>query len=248
MPTPIPFEESRIPLLGICKTLLHNQNVDDLQEQVRRAIFRLNSNIDRQAEAVVLSLGHSIESRDPLTQGHSVRLVEYTTLLGERVGLDEEELATLRVGSLIHDIGKVAVPDAILLKPGPLTASERAIIEQHPIVGESICAPLESLRDTLPIIRHHHEHMDGTGYPDGLCGDEIPLSARILQVADIYDALTSNRPYRKALSPEEALTQLSKEADAGWVDRLLVDQFKQLIQATCEPLSRDRSMIVDYFS
>jgi putative two-component system response regulator len=164
------------------------------------------------------------------------------------VGLDEEELAALRVGSLIHDIGKVAVPDAILLKPGPLTANERAIVEQHPIVGESICAPLESLRNALPIIRHHHERMDGSGYPDGLFGDEIPLSARILQVADIYDALTSNRPYRKALSPEEALTQLSKEADAGWVDRLLVDQFKQLIQETCEPLSRDRSMIVDYFS
>jgi putative two-component system response regulator len=248
MPTPIPFEESRIPLLDICKTLLHNQSLDDLQEQVRLAVFRLNSNIDRQAEAVVLSLGHSIESRDPLTRGHSIRLVEYTTLLGERVGLDEEELAALRVGSLIHDIGKVAVPDAILLKPGPLTASERAIIEQHPVVGESICAPLESLKNTLPIIRHHHERMDGSGYPDGLCGDEIPLSARILQVADIYDALTSNRPYRKALSPEEALAQLSKEADGGWVDRLLVDQFKQLIQETCEPLSRDRSMVVDYFS
>jgi putative two-component system response regulator len=162
--------------------------------------------------------------------------------------LGEEDLAALRVGSLIHDIGKVAVPDGILLKPGPLTAGERIIMDQHPIVGESICAPLESLRNALPIIRHHHERMDGSGYPDGLCGDEIPLLARILQVADIYDALTSNRPYRKALSPEEALAELSKEADSGWIDGLLVEQFKQLIQEVCEPLSRDRSMTVDYFS
>jgi putative two-component system response regulator len=248
MPSPIPFESSRIPLLGICETLLQNRSLDALQEQLPRAILRLSSNIDRQTEAVVLSLGRTIESRDPLTHGHSIRLVEYTTLLGERVGLGEEDLAALRVGSLIHDIGKVAVPDAILLKPGPLTASERAIIDQHPIVGESICAPLESLRNTLPIIRHHHERMDGSGYPDGLCGDEIPLFARILQIADIYDALTSNRPYRKALSPEEALAELSKEAHSGWIDGLLVDQFKQLIQEMCEPLSRDRSMIVDYFS
>jgi putative two-component system response regulator len=208
----------------------------------------LNCNIDRQAEAVVLSLGRSIESKDPLTQGHSLRLVEYTTLLGKRIGLGDEDLAVLRVGSLIHDIGKVVVPDAILLKPGPLTASERTIMDQHPIVGESICAPLESLRNALPIIRYHHERMDGSGYPDGLFGDEIPLSARILQVADIYDALTSNRPYRKALSPDEALAELSREAASGWLDGYLVDQFKQLILEICEPLPRDRSMMVDYFS
>jgi putative two-component system response regulator len=248
MPIPIPFQNSRIPLLGICEALLNKQDLDLLQQQISRAILRLNCNIDRQSEAVVLSLGRSIESKDPLIQGHSLRLVEYTTLLGKRVGLGEEDLAALRVGSLIHDIGKVAVPDGILLKPGPLTAGERIIMDQHPIVGESICAPLESLRNALPIIRHHHERMDGSGYPDGLCGDEIPLLARILQVADIYDALTSNRPYRKALSPEEALAELSKEADSGWIDGLLVEQFKQLIQEVCEPLSRDRSMTVDYFS
>lgn len=248
MPYTVPFESSRIPLLGICEALLQKPDLDVLQEQISRAILRLNCNIDRQTEAVVLSLGRSIESKDPLTQGHSLRLVEYTTLLGERVGLSEEDLAALRVGSLIHDIGKVAVPDAILLKPGPLTASEKAIMDQHPLVGESICAPLESLRSTLPIIRHHHERMDGSGYPDGLCGDEIPLSARILQVADIYDALTSNRPYRKALAPEEALAELSKEVASGWLDGFLVDQFEQLIHEICQPLSRDRSMIVDYFS
>jgi putative two-component system response regulator len=248
MPFTIPFENSRIPLLRICETLLPKQDLDVLQEQVSRAILRLNCNIDCQTEAVVLSLGRSIESKDPLTQGHSLRLVEYTTLLGERVGLRDEDLAALRVGSLIHDIGKVAVPDAILLKPGPLTASERTIMDQHPIVGESICAPLESLRNTLPIIRHHHERMDGSGYPDGLCGDEIPLSARILQIADIYDALTSNRPYRKALAPEEALAELSKEAAKGWIDPFLVNQFEQLIHEIYHPLSRDRSMIVDYYS
>ena len=248
MPIPIPSESGRMPLLGLGDILLRNQGHDARQEQLPRAILRLNLNIDRQAEAVVLSLGRSIESRDPLTQGHSIRLVEYTTLLGERIGLGERELATLRVGSLIHDIGKVAVPDAILLKPGPLSAGERTIMDQHPIIGESICAPLESLRNALPIIRHHHERMDGSGYPDGLCSDEIPLLARILQVADIYDALTSNRPYRKALSPEEALAHLGREADSGWVDGALIDQFEELIQEICEPLSRDRSMTVDYFS
>ena len=248
MPFPIPFENSRIPFLGICEALLHNQELDVLQEQLPRAILRLNSDIDCKAEAVLLSLGKSIESRDPLTQGHSIRLVEYTTLLGRRVGLGEEDLAALRVGSLIHDIGKVAVPDAILLKSGPLTSGEKAMMDQHPIVGESICAPMESLRNALPIIRHHHERMDGSGYPDGLCGDEIPLLARILQVADIYDALTSNRPYRKALSPDEALAELSRQVDAGWLDGFLVGQFTQLIHEICRPLSRDRSMIVDYFS
>lgn len=248
MPFTTPFENSRVPLLGICEALLQEQDFDVLQEQISRAILRLNCNIDRQTEAVVLSLGRSIEAKDPLTQGHSLRLVEYTTLLGKSVGLSDEDLAALRVGSLIHDIGKIAVPDGILLKPGPLTASEKTIMDQHPVVGESICAPLESLRSALPIIRHHHERMDGSGYPDGLLGDEIPLFARILQVADIYDALTSNRPYRKALAPEDALAELSKEAASGWLDGFLVDQFEQLIREISQPLSRDRSMIVDYFS
>ena len=210
-------------------------------------VLGLKSSVDKQAEAVVLSLARSIEARDPLTRGHSERLAEYAVMLGEKIGLYAGELTALRVGSLVHDIGKIVVPDSILFKPGSLTSSERAIIERHPIVGEEICAPIESLRETLPIIRHHHERMDGTGYPDGLKGERIPLGARIIQIVDIYDALTSNRPYRKALSPQAALEQLFNEAEFGWLDTSLVLEFEQLVHASLPSLSRDRTMLVDYY-
>lgn len=194
------------------------------------SLLRLKGYIDEQAKSVVLSLARSIEAKHCLSDGHSDRLADYAAQLGESLGMTEEDLQELRLGCLLHDIGKVAVPDSILLKPARLNPQEKEIMRQHPLTGEQICAPLKSLRPILPIIRHHHERMDGTGYPDGLSGEEIPLKARILQVADVYDALTNDRPYREALSSNEALLILHQEAMYGWLDASLVWKFSQICQ------------------
>jgi putative two-component system response regulator len=129
----------------------------------------------------------------------------------------------------VHDIGKVGVPESILLKPAPLDAGERKIMEQHTIVGERICAPLKSFRNVLPIIRWHHEKQDGSGYPDHLKGDGIPLTARILQTVDIYDSLTTDRPYRNALSREKALEIMWEETRRGWWDADLLSALEGLL-------------------
>src|SRR5207237_10347482 len=152
---------------------------------------------------MVLLLAHSIEAKSPLMNGKSDSMVKYAVQLGIRLDWPEEELRELRIACLLHDVGKVAVSDEILLKPAALNAEETEIVRQHPAIGENICAPLKSLRHILPVIRHHHERMDGSGYPDGIRGHEIPLMARILQIADIYDALITDRPYRDALYSEE---------------------------------------------
>ncbi len=182
------------------------------------------------AEAVLFALALSIEAKDPYTRGHCERLAEYSVLLGEHQGLPEEEITALRRAGFLHDIGKVAIPDHILLKEGPLTSEEDLIMRGHPCTGEQICAPLKSFRAVLPIIRHHHEKMDGSGYPDGLKGKKIPLTARILQIADVYDALTTKRPYKPAFPPTEALDVMENEVRKGWRDPLLVKEFRQLVE------------------
>ena len=181
------------------------------------------------AESVLFSLALSIEAKDPYTEGHCDRLSKYSVALAERLGLPEELRVALRRGGLVHDIGKLGVPEQILLKPGPLTPEERKIMEQHTIAGERICAPLRSFRHVLPIIRHHHEKWDGSGYPDGLRGEQIPLIARILQVTDIYDALTTDRPYRKALSLEKAFAIMREEVKRGWWDGSILVEFEAVV-------------------
>jgi putative two-component system response regulator len=211
--------------------------------------LRLKTYIDEQAKSVMLSLARSIEARHALMNGHSERMVNYATRLGRSLDLPEEELHELRIACLLHDVGKVAVPDEVLLKPGALNAEETAIVRQHPVIGESICAPLKSLRRILPAIRHHHERMDGSGYPDGLRGHEIPLMARILQIADIYDALITNRPYRNALSSEDALEILNREAGYGWLDDSLVGKFAQICRYGGEYFPvKGRSMLASYYA
>jgi putative two-component system response regulator len=195
-----------------------------------QSLLQLKSYIDHQAESVVLSLARSLEAKDPGTEGHSERLVGYAAHFGEGLGLSEDDLEVLRIASLVHDIGKVAVPDSILAKPARLNRIELEVMRQHPIVGESICAPLKSFHDALPAIRHHHEHMDGSGYPDGLVGEQIPLTARIVQIVDIYDALTIDRPYRKAMPQERALAVIMSEAQRGWLDVSLVSEFIGICQ------------------
>lgn len=197
-----------------------------------RSLVRLKRFTDEleNAETVLCMLARSIEAKDPYTEGHCDRLSRYTVSLGETLGLSDEQLVALRRGGIVHDIGKVAVPEFVLLKPGPLDPAERKIMEQHTVAGERICAPLKSFRNVLPIIRSHHEKQDGTGYPDHLKGAEIPFTARILQTVDIYDSLTTDRPYRKALSQEKALEIMWEETRRGWWDAELVSALQELLQ------------------
>jgi putative two-component system response regulator len=220
-----------------------------LEEGLSRVqmLLRLNSYIDAQAKSVVLSLARSIEAKDALRGGHSDRMVAYAVELGEALGMPDQELQEMQVACLLHDIGKVALPDRILMKPGPLNAEEMEIVRQHPVIGERICAPLKSLRGILPVIRHHHERMDGSGYPDGLRGEQIPIKTRILQIADVYDALTMDRPYRVALSPEEALQILDHEATQGWLDAFLVSKFTELRGLSERLRAGGRSMLASYY-
>jgi putative two-component system response regulator len=182
------------------------------------------------ADSVLCTLGLSVESRDPYTEGHCERLARRASSLGLHLGLDEESIIALRRGGYLHDLGKIAVPDEILKKGSDLTASEWEIMKQHPVTGENICKPLKSLRLVLPIIRHHHEHSDGSGYPDGLRKEEIPLLPRILQVVDVYDALRTARPYKPALNHEQAATTMRVEAQTGLWDEDLVAEFFSMLE------------------
>ena len=210
----------------LCKPV----NKQELLARVR-SLLRLKQFTDEleSAETVLFSLALSIEAKDPYTEGHCDRLSKYSVALAERLDLPEELRVALRRAGIVHDIGKVAVPEHILLKPGPLTPEEWKVMKQHPVVGERICSPLKSFRHVLPVIRHHHEKLDGSGYPDALRGGEIPATARILQTVDIYDALTTARPYRKALSPEEALAVMQQEVKRGWWEGSLVAELEALI-------------------
>jgi len=181
------------------------------------------------AESVLCTLGRSVEARDPYTEGHCERLARRAEALGRHMGLDEEQIVALRRGGYLHDLGKISVPDEILKKGSNLTAEEWQIMKQHPLTGENICKPLKSLRLVLPIIRFHHEHSDGSGYPDGLTKNEIPLLPRILQVVDVYDALRTARPYKPALTHEQAALTMRVEAQSGLWDEDLVQEFFSMI-------------------
>ena len=205
------------------------------------SLLRLKHRTDEleRAEAVLFTLARSIEGKDPYTHGHCERLSEYSARLGEHLKLSEGQLIALRRAGVVHDIGKVAVPDSILLKPGRLTEEEWKVIREHSVVGERICAPLKSFRLVLPIIRHHHEKLDGSGYPDGLRGDAIPVTARVLQIVDVYDALTTERPYKKAFSTADALLTMKEEVVKGWWDPDIFEQFEGQIRSNAtDSLSR----------
>jgi len=182
------------------------------------------------AEAVLVALALGIESRDPYTGNHCERLARYASDLGQHIGLDGDSIVALKRGGYLHDLGKVSIPDEILKKGSRLTAEEWEIMKQHPIIGESICQPLKSFRNVLPIIRHHHEHWDGSGYPDQLVGAQIPLLARVLQTADVYDALRTARPYKPALGHDEAERTMMEEAGRGCWDPELVTAFFAMLK------------------
>jgi putative two-component system response regulator len=201
----------------------------ELEARVR-SLIRLKRYTDEldSAESVILSLGLTIEARDPNTVGHCQRLAKYATALGERLGLDDDQVVALNRGGFLHDVGKIGIPDTVLLKPGRLTPEEYRLIQQHTVIGDKLCSELRLLDEVRPIVRHHHERPDGSGYPDGLKGEEIPPLARILSVVDVYDALTSERPYRRAQAPAEALRELREEAAKGWQFAEIVEQFVSL--------------------
>lgn len=202
-----------------------------------RSLLRLKEFTDEleNAESVLFSLALSIEAKDPYTEGHCDRLSKYCVAMAERLGLSNELRVALRRAGIVHDIGKIGVPEHVLVKPGPLTPEEWKIMKEHPVVGERICSPLKSFRLVLPAIRHHHEKLDGSGYPDGLIGEQIPFVARILQTVDIYDALTTDRPYRSALRPQEAFGVMHEEVKRGWWDGFLVNELQGLMSGPTAP-------------
>lgn len=169
----------------------------------------------------LLGLANALEAKDAYTRGHSTRVAELSRRMALRAGLPAAVVDTIAQAALLHDLGKIGVPEQILRKPGPLTAEEWEVMRRHPTTGARIVAPLEFFDEGAMIIRHHHERLDGTGYPSGLVGDDIPLGARIVAVADVYDALTSDRPYRRGLSDVDAIWHIQNQADraldARWV-------------------------------
>lgn len=198
-----------------------------------RTMLRNKAAVDslEQAETILFALAKAVESRDQETGAHCERVAQYSVRLGTAMGLPDTSLQALYRGGYLHDIGKICVPDAVLFKRGELSEVEWGVMRSHTICGEEICRPMKSLAAVLPIIRNHHERWDGSGYPDGLAGEEIPLLARVFQIADIYDALTTQRSYKPALSHEEAIAVIEEEARRGWRDPELVALFRECLSS-----------------
>jgi putative two-component system response regulator len=204
----------------------------ELSARVRSLIRqkRLNEDLDH-AGQVLFSIARTVESRDPNTGDHCERLVIQGKAFGEFLNLSRADIRDLMWGAYLHDIGKVGIPDAILLKTGKFTPEEWEIMQQHVLIGEQICKPLRTMQGAVPIIRSHHERWNGSGYPDRLSGDDIPYLAQVFQLIDIYDALTNDRPYKRAFSPEESLQIMSEETDKGWRNPQLMQQFVEFIRS-----------------
>jgi putative nucleotidyltransferase with HDIG domain len=179
---------------------------------------------------ILFALAKALEARDDNTSSHSLNVTKYSMILGQHLGLDEDELRALGQGALLHDLGKIGIPDDILKKPGDLDDSEFEIIKKHPMLTSEILDTLETSEHFAAIARSHHERWDGTGYPDGLNGEDIPLLARVVAIADAWDAMTSNRVYRDAMSENIAIDIFEREKDSGQWDPYLVEKFIKLIR------------------
>lgn len=205
---------------------------DNEELRVRvRSLVNLKHHTDEleSAESVIMSLALTVEARDGYTKMHCERLAVYATALGSAIRLPDSALAALRRGAFLHDVGKIGIPDEILHKPSKLTPEEFAIMRGHTLIGESLCGNMRSLAPVRPIVRHHHERLDGSGYPDGLVGSEIPLLAQIVGIVDAYDAMTTTRPYRAALPVDEAIHELVEDSRAGRLNASVVDCFVRLV-------------------
>jgi putative two-component system response regulator len=206
-------------------------NAPELRARVR-SLLRIKHYTDdlESAESVIVSLALTIEARDNTTGGHCQRLAQYASELGRALGLEDEDVSALARGGFLHDVGKIAIPDAVLLKRGPLAPDEFELIKQHTVIGDRLCGELRSFRKVRPIVRHHHERLDGSGYPDGLCGDSTPLLAQIMGIVDVFDALTTERPYRAARSIPWAAAELRREVTRGWRRADLVTTFLEQVE------------------
>lgn len=207
----------------------------DAQELLARArsLVRMKRYTDEldSAASLIMAMALLIEARDGNTEGHCHRMANYATALGRALDLDENDLQALHRGGFLHDIGMLAIPDAVLRKTGPLDAHEYELMKSHTVVGDQLCGHLRSLEPIRPIIRHHHERYDGSGYPDGLKGDEIPLLAQIIGLVDVYDAVTTRRPYQGPHTAQEAIDILRGQVVRGWRRPDLVDRFAELVES-----------------
>ncbi len=186
------------------------------------------------SESIIFTLAEMLEAKDVYTRGHSERVAKYSVMLANHIGLNESDQELIRRGALLHDVGKIGIREMVLNKPEKLSQEELAHIRSHPARGCEICKGLKSLSTVLPIIRHHHERFDGLGYPDGISGSDLTLGPRIVSIADTYDAMTSNRPYRKGIPPANAIQLIEKEKLSGQWDPELVDHFVKMIQIQIE--------------
>ena len=225
-----PAEKIRAQSEGVTDFLSKPFSPEELLPRVR-ALVMLKQFADEHehAEHVILTLAKTIDARDPYTAGHSGRVAEYADRVAARMGLDNASRIDMRRGALFHDLGKIVIPDAILRKPGALTAEERAIVEEHPSVGHELLLPMRTMRKTLPVVYSHHERLDGSGYPEGLVGDAIPISVRVVTVADIFDALVTDRAYRGALAIHTAFEILLDGVRRGWWDRDAVEALQAIL-------------------
>lgn len=208
-----------------------NKPVDTVEMFTRlRALIRMKRLIDELEDSknIIRMLANTIAAKDGYTGQHVERVSDYSLALAKEIQVPEEEWKTIEMGALLHDIGKIGIPESVLLKPASLTEEEFDIIKKHPGIGVDICRPLKFLKNVLKVIRSHHERWDGTGYPDGLKGEDIPVEARIVSIADAYDAMTSDRPYRKGMPVEKAIEILKEGRNSQW-DGKLVDRFVALI-------------------
>jgi putative nucleotidyltransferase with HDIG domain len=200
------------------QALHYAEDLKQLYHRMQRAILQS-----------LLGLANALEAKDPYTHGHSQRVAGLARRLALAVDVSDTLAKVVAQAGLLHDIGKIGIPESVLRKPGPLTDDEWVVMRRHPVVGAQIVAPLEFFSEGATIIRHHHERVDGCGYPDSLRADAIPLGARIVAVADVYDALTSDRPYRRRLSPREAIAQIEQWAGQT-LEANLVSAFLTLVQ------------------
>jgi cyclic di-GMP phosphodiesterase len=192
-------------------------------------IKRYTDDLDS-AASLIMAMALLIEARDGNTEGHCHRMANYATALGRALNLGDVDLQALHRGGFLHDIGMLAIPDAMLRKTGPLDADEYELMKSHTIIGDQLCGHLRSLEPIRPIIRHHHERYDGSGYPDGLKGDKIPLLAQIIGLVDVYDAVTTRRPYQGPHTAQEAIDILRGQVVRGWRRPDLVDRFAELVE------------------
>ena len=208
--------------------------VDPQELMIRvRSLVRIKRYTDDldSAASLIVAMALLVEARDGNTEGHCHRMANYATALGRALNLSEDDLQALHRGGFLHDIGMLAIPDDVLRKTGPLDAAQFELMKSHTTVGDALCANLRSLESVRPIVRHHHERYDGSGYPDGLRGDDIPLVAQIIGLVDVYDAVTTRRPYQGPYTPQEAIAILRAQAERGWRRPDLVEAFAGLVES-----------------